>query len=69
MLGEISFALYLVHVTMIHYVGNTGWVRALPVPAQLAVYIAATLVVAWLGFRTVETYGIQLGKRIAARLR
>jgi peptidoglycan/LPS O-acetylase OafA/YrhL len=69
LLGEISFALYLVHVTMLHYVGNTGWVRALPLPGQVAVYAAATLVVAWLGFRTIETYGIQLGKRISARLR
>jgi peptidoglycan/LPS O-acetylase OafA/YrhL len=68
-LGEISFALYLVHLTLLHYVGNLSWVKPLPVAAQVGVYIVVALVASWLCFRTVETYGIQLGRRIAARIR
>ena len=68
-LGEISFALYLVHLTLLHYLGNLAWVKPLPIAAQVGVYIAVALAAAWLVFRTVETYGIELGKKIAVRLR
>lgn len=68
LLGEISFALYLVHVTMLHWVGNMGWFGRLPVPVQVIVYATVCLATAWLVYRTIETAGIRLGKRLVAKL-
>jgi peptidoglycan/LPS O-acetylase OafA/YrhL len=69
-LGEISFALYLVHLPIIRYLaGSAPWFHQFPLPVQVIVFTAIAVGLSALLHHVVEKPTIETAKRLIMRKR
>ena len=69
-LGEISFALYLIHQPVIYLLKPplAPWFWSMPIPGQVAFYFAIVFTLSIALHHVVELRGIALAKRLISRL-